>query len=94
MMSRKEKKAEKLMNLAYEVARLQETRDPYEFRDALETGETVEEGIDRAAKEAFIELLAGNYETVIGWFYDPHDDCDYCNNEAERLAKKIRKACS
>ena len=94
MMSKKEKKAEKLMELAYEVARFLEDSDLYEFWDNLLPGETVEDGIDRAARETFIELLAGNSDTVIGWIYDPDDDCDYYKKEAERLAKKIRRACS
>ena len=69
-----------LLDTAERVARYFEDYDPYGFRDVLEAGETIEEGLQRATREAYSELKEGNYDTLIGWIFDPDVD--------DRLAKE------
>ncbi len=69
----------KKVELAYRIADYMEDFDPYGFRDSLE-GETIEEGLENAARETLGYINSGQYDEVISWLGDtdcwtdsPHD---------------------
>ena len=47
--------------LSYRIARFMDDYDPYGFMDALETGESINDGIERAAREAYSVMLEGDF---------------------------------
>ncbi len=76
--------------LAYRIAYFIEDYDPYGFRDNLETGESRESGIDRAAEYAYKEMLEGNYDELISTIYDPDLDDPLLKTEMDLIVSSLR----
>ena len=53
MRSKDERIYERMIELSWRIARFREESDPYGFKDALEPGESVEDGVRRTANEAY-----------------------------------------
>ena len=86
------RKAEhKRRELAYRIAYYMEDYDPYGFRDALETGETLEDGIEEAADYVLNEMLSGNYSQLIQDIDDPDLDDPELRREMESIIEGLRK---
>jgi hypothetical protein len=62
MRTKEEKKEDRAWKLAWRIARYFEDLDPYDFRDNLATGESVEEGIERTAADAYRLMRDGQWE--------------------------------
>ena len=60
--------------LSYRIARFMDDYDHYGFMDALETGESINAGIERAAREAYSVMLEGDFGQIREWIYDPDLD--------------------
>ena len=55
MLNAAEKRA--MQMLSYRIARFMDDYDPYGFMDALEAGESINDGIERAARDkGFLEI--------------------------------------
>ncbi len=65
------KRERDMTRLSYRIARYMEDYDPYGFRDGLEVGETVDDGIERAAGYAYDYMRTGQYSRLISEIYDP-----------------------
>ena len=60
------------MKLAYKIACFFEDYDPYGFRDSLEVGVTVAQGIMDATEQIYDTLWSGDFGSVRGWL----EECD------------------
>ena len=78
--------------LAERVARYMENYDPYGFMDALETGQTVEEGLVTASEETYRELCAGNFGTVREWIYDSDVSDRRTRKEMKSILRELKRA--
>ena len=82
---------ERIMNrLAVRIARYMADYDHYGFMDSLEAGETFDDGLKRAVDEVYSELSEGNYDTVIGWVFDPDAD-ERMMAEQSAIIRQIRR---
>lgn len=54
-----------LRNMAYRYVKLYEECDPYEFRDNLESWETIDDGIERMSEYVFGQMIDGEYGHLI-----------------------------
>lgn len=81
----------KQRELAYRIAYFMEDYDPYGFRDALETWESLEDGIDKAADYALEEMMSGNYSQLIQDINDPDLDEPELRREMESIIEGLRK---
>ena len=90
--SKEVKRDEKAMSTAWRLARFGEEVDPYEFRDNLRMDESVEEGIQRAAFEAYSGLKDGNCGRYVDWLtgFDPEDLDKEQAKEQKSLLKELR----
>ena len=95
-------KEEHLMRrVSVRTAKFIESYDPYGFRDALEEGETVGDGLARASDVIYGKLEDREYGTVIGWVMEPRIEDDLWKEQyalfrelvamAERDGRKNRK---
>ena len=72
------------MRLSYRIACFFEDYDPYGFRDSLEVGVTVDQGIMDATKEIFGTIWSdGDFASVREWL-DECDVSDYLDLKAEK----------
>ncbi len=66
--------------------------DPYGFRDALEIGESVSDGIERAAGEAYSAMLEGDFGLVREWIYDPDmGETDTLRAEMDSIMSELKR---
>jgi len=89
MRSKDERIYERMIELSWRIARFREESDPYGFKDALEPGESVEDGVRRTANETYGLLIMGRYDEVIGAVYNPDETCEKCRKASEKLVKEI-----
>ena len=66
-------KERSLRNMAYRYVTFYEKCDPYEFRDNLESWETIDDGIERMSEYVFGQMSDGEYGKLI----DMLDDLDF-----------------
>ena len=93
MRSKEERRDERVMSVAWRLARFTEEADPYEFRDNLRMGESLEEGIQRAAFDTYSDLKGGNCGPYVDWLlgWDPEEDLDKDQaKERKSLLKELR----
>ena len=92
MRTKDERRDEKIMDVAWRLARFAEEVGPYEFRDNLRMGESVEEGVQRAAFEACSDLRGGDLGRCIDWLegFDPEDLDKEQAKERKSLLKELR----
>lgn len=81
----------KQRELAYRIAYYMEDYDPYGFRDAMETGQSLEDGIEEAADYVLKEMLSGNYSQLIQDICDPDLDDPELRREMESIIEGLRK---
>ena len=92
MRTKDERRDERIMSVAWRLARFTEEADPYEFRDNLRMGESVEEGVQRAAFGAFSDIKGGNCGRYVDWLegFDPEDLDKEQAKERTSLLKELR----
>ena len=89
--SRNSKKDEGLWSLAQRIAVYMEAYDPYGFMDALETGESMEDGRMRCILEVYDELSRGNFSVVRKWVYDPGVQYPEMRKEMKLIMKELKR---
>ncbi len=77
--------------LAQRIARYMEDYDPYGFMDALETGQTVEEGLVTASEEVYRVLCSDDFATVREWIYDPDIRDRRTKKEMKSILRELKK---
>lgn len=75
---------DELTRLSYDIAEFMEELDPYDFRDNLDTTETVYDGIERLAEEIRFDLESGDYDRLIDSL-SLFDDDDICPDLIDRF---------
>ncbi len=81
-----------IRNLADSYVKIYEECDPYEFRDNLESWETIDDGIERMSEYVFGQMIDGEY----GHLIDMLDDFDIeglpeLMAEREKVINGLRK---
>lgn len=82
---RKRTDEEEMEDLACRFTRFWYECDPYEFRDNMETGETLDEAIERASDYIYDELMKGNFDNLITMLKDA-DTGESPTLEEDRIA--------
>ena len=84
-------KCDELWSFSQRIAAYMEDYDPYGFMDALETGESMEDGRMRCILEVYGQLSKGNYSVVRKWVYDPGVQYPEMRKEMRLIMKELKR---